>query len=121
MVVSAAPAPRAGVGRSLPGPGWLDLTSAYAGLWLLGPLAREVFARVSALDLRPAVAPVAALRPGSVARTPAIVLREREDGYLVLFGAAYAEYMWTAVVDAVQRLGGAPVGVDAARAERGDA
>ncbi len=104
-----------------PGPGWLDLTSGYAGLWLLGPLAREVFARISALDLRPAVAPVGALRPGSVARTPAIVLRERENGYLLLFGAAYAEYMWTAIVDAAQRLGGAPVGVDAALSECGDA
>jgi glycine cleavage system aminomethyltransferase T len=110
-----------------PGAGWLDLTSAYAGLWLLGPLARDLFARVSALDLRPALAPVGALRPGSVARTPAVVLRESEHGYLLLFGAAYALYMWTAIVDAAERLGGAPVGVDAALAarvvpaERGDA
>ena len=101
-----------------PGPRWLDLTSAYAGLFLLGPLAREVFARVSALDLRPARAPVGAWRPGSVARTPALVVRVREDGYLLLFGAAYAQYMWTAVVDAAQRLGGAPVGVDTAQAVR---
>ena len=109
------------VGGASPGAGWLDLTSAFAGLWLLGPLARDVFARVSALDLRPALAPVGALRPGSVARTPAIVVRESEDGYLLLFGAAYAEYMWTAILDAARRLGGAPVGVDAALAERGDA
>lgn len=104
------------VGGPSPGTGWLDLTSAFAGLWLLGPLAREVLARVSALDLRPALAPVGALRPGSVARTPAIVVREDEAGYLLLFGAAFAEYMWTAILDAARRLGGAPVGVDAALA-----
>ncbi len=109
------------VGGRSPGAGWIDLTSAFAGLWLLGPLARDVLARVSALDLRPAHAPVGALRPGSVARTPAIVLREREDGYLLLFGAAYSEYMWTAVVDAARRLGGVPVGVDTALQELGDA
>ncbi len=109
------------VGGASPGAGWLDLTSAFGGLWLLGPRARDVFARLSALDLRPALAPIGALRPGSVARTPAIVLRESEDGYLLLFGAAYAEYMWTAIVDAARRRGGAPVGVDAALQERGDA
>jgi len=101
-----------------PGSEWLDVTSAYAGLSLLGPLGRDVFARISALDLRPSRSPVGALRPGSVARTPAIVLRESDDVYLLLFGAAYAEYMWTTVLDAARRLGGAPVGVDSARATR---
>ena len=101
-----------------PGPGWLDLTSAFAGLSLIGPLARDVLARVSALDLRPGRAPISALRPGSVARTPAMVLREDEDVYLLRFGAAFALYMWTAVVDAAQRLGGAPIGVDAALTAR---
>jgi glycine cleavage system aminomethyltransferase T len=101
------------VGAASPGVGWLDLTSAFGGLRLLGPAARDALARVSALDLRANQAPVGALHPGSVARTPAIVLRERADGYLLLFGAAYAEYMWTSVVDAARSLGGAPVGVDA--------
>jgi len=41
------------------------------------------------------------------------VLREDEDRFLMLFGWALGEYMWTVVVDAAQSLGGAPVGVDA--------
>ena len=53
-----------------------------------------------------------------MARAPAIVLRESEAGYLLLFGAAYAQYMWTAIIDAAERLGGAPVGVDAAQVAR---
>lgn len=91
----------------------VDVTCAYAALGIVGPAAREVIARLSALDLRPQVAPVAAFRPGSVARTPAMVLREAEERYLVLFGAALGEYVWTVVADAAQPDGGGPVGLAA--------
>ena len=57
--------------------------------------------------------PVGAFRPGSVARTPGMVLREAEDRYLMLFGAALGEYVWTVVADAAGHLGGGPVGADA--------
>lgn len=90
-----------------------DVTTAFAALTLVGPQAREVFARFCAIDLRPSVTPVAGLRPGSIARQPGIVLREAEDRFVMLFGWAVAEYMWTVVDDAGRALGGRPVGVDA--------
>jgi len=90
-----------------------EVTTTLGALAVVGPRARELFARLTALDLRPTRMPERGFRPGSVARTPAMVLRERGDRFLLLFGAAYGEYIWTVVTDAGHALGGAAVGEDA--------
>jgi glycine cleavage system aminomethyltransferase T len=88
----------------------VDLTSAMGALTIAGPLAGELFARFTAIDLRPQVTPVHGFRPGSVARTPGAILREAEDRWLMLFGAALGSYVWTVVADAAASLGGGPAG-----------
>jgi glycine cleavage system aminomethyltransferase T len=87
----------------------VDVTTAFAALAVVGPHARAVLARLTALDLRPQRMPERGWRPGSVARVPGMVLRERGDRFLILFGAAHAQYMWTVITDA----GATPVGAEA--------
>ncbi len=96
-----------------PGATVLDVTTAFGALTLCGPLARETFARFTALDLRPQSLPERGFLPGSVARGPGAVLREQGDRFLMLFGSALGQYIWTVVADAAENLGGGPVGADA--------
>jgi heterotetrameric sarcosine oxidase gamma subunit len=91
----------------------IDITSAQGAMTILGPQARETFARFTAIDLRPQITPVQAFRPGSVARTGGAILCEVPDRYLMLFGAALGQYVWQLVDDAARNLGGGPIGVDA--------
>ena len=81
--------------------------SAPAGL-----TARETIARFCALDLRPQTSPPHSFRPASIARQPGMLLVEAEDRFLLLFGWALAEYMWTVVADAARPFGGSPIGID---------
>jgi glycine cleavage system aminomethyltransferase T len=94
----------------------IDVTSGLAALTLAGPGSGELLARFCAIDVRLSVTPVNGFRPGSVARTPGYLLREREDGLLVLVGWALGEYLWEVVADAAEHLGGGPVGADALQA-----
>lgn len=106
--LTAAPADRGAAATSV-----IDVTTTFAALTIVGPQATEVFARFSALDLRSSSTPVGALRPGSIARQPAVLVREAPQRYLFLFGWATAEYVWSVVADAGHHLGARPIGADA--------
>ncbi len=91
----------------------VETTAAWGSNAVVGPLAREAFARTTALDLRPSQFAEGAFAPVSVARTPGLVLRQEGDRFIHLFGAGYAQYNWTVFVDAAEHLGGRAVGVEA--------
>ena len=90
-----------------------ELTTALGSNAVVGPLARETFARATALDTRPAEFGEAAFAPVSVARTAGMVLRQGGDRFLHLFGAGFADYVWTVFTDAARSLGGRTVGTEA--------
>jgi len=94
----------------------IEMTAAYGSNALAGPLSRETFARTMALDLRADHFAEGDFAPVSVARTPGMVLRQRGDQFLHLFGAGFAHYVWTVFVDAASHLGGRAVGVTAIEA-----
>lgn len=91
----------------------VEVTTAFAAIAVVGPGARELLARLTALDLRPQRTPERGFRPGSVARVPAMVLREHGDSFLLLCGAAQAPYLWTVAVDAGRPLGAGLAGSEA--------
>jgi len=91
-------------------PDAVDVTTCFAALTIFGPQAREVIARFCALDLRPQLAPPGSFRPGSIARQPGMILVQDTDRFLLLFGWAVGEYMWSVVDDAARSLDGGPVG-----------
>jgi glycine cleavage system aminomethyltransferase T len=96
-----------------------ELTTSLASNAIAGPLARETFARATALDLRPQRFGERGFAPVSVARTAGMILRPGGDFFLHLFGAGYAAYVWTVFTDAAGDLGGRAVGVDALGPELG--
>lgn len=91
----------------------VDLTAGLAALAVIGPGARELLARLTAIDLREARLPEGGFRPGSVARVPGALLREQGDRFLVLVGAYHADYIWAAITDAGEPLGAMAVGAGA--------
>jgi glycine cleavage system aminomethyltransferase T len=90
-----------------------ELTTSLGSNAVAGPLAREAFARATALDMRPDRFEEGGFAPVSVARTAGMILREGGDRFLHLFGSGYAQYVWTVFVDAAQHLGGRAVGTTA--------
>jgi sarcosine oxidase gamma subunit len=93
-----------------------DATHLFAGFAVAGPALPEVLARLTSWD-------AATLKPGSATGAPiadvraVLVRRDLDVAVLEAYVATeFARYAWEAVLDAVRRSGGAPVGWNALRA-----
>ncbi len=88
--------------------------------WLLitGTHAVEMFAKVCAVDLRPAAFGADAIAQTNVARLNAIVIRADigpVPAFDLLTDIASAIYLWDALLDAMDEYDGAPIGLAAIR------
>ena len=94
-----------------------DVTQLFAGFALAGPYVPEVLARLTSWD-------PATLAPGRATGAPLAGIRAvvvRREGALSVVeayvGTESARAVWEATADAVARVGGGPVGIDALRVE----
>jgi len=99
----------------------INRTSAVAAMNLTGPAARDVLARLTALDLSAAAFPYPALREAEVAGVPCRLLRlgfVGELGYEIHCPAALGAHLWEALIEAGAPCGLRPFGVEAQRVLR---
>ena len=104
------------------GTGWCahlaDVTSAYAAINLAGPRARDVLARLAAMDVSAAALPYLAAAEGLIAGIPTRLLRigfVGELGFELHVPADYGEALWDALLEAGAEFGICPFGVEAQR------
>jgi len=97
----------------------LNLTNAYAGVNLAGPLSREVLEPLcDGIDLDKEAFPYLGVRQGTVAGIPAILLRVGfvgELGYEIHVPQHAGEALWDALMQAGESAGIRPVGIEAQR------
>ena len=98
-----------------------DLTAGLTALYLVGPRAPSLLARLVPLDLEPL--PPLGVVQGPLARVPAILVRldrVAAPGFRALVAREYGIFVWEALVHAGHDLGLVPVGAAArARLEAG--
>ena len=99
-----------------------NVTAAYAGINVAGPLARQVLDRLHGdIDLSAAAFPYLACRLGTLAGIPVRMLRVGfvgELGYEIHCPASYGAALWDLLAEAGKPLGIRPFGVEAQRVLR---
>ncbi len=98
--------------------GLVNLTGARAAVNLAGPQARAVLGRLTTLDLSAEAFPYLAVRQGTVAGIPALLMRVGfvgEWGYEIHVAASYGAALWDALMEAGASFGIRPFGVEAQR------
>jgi sarcosine oxidase subunit gamma len=92
---------------------------SHAWFMVTGSAAPDMFAKICGVDLRLHKFPVGRIAQTSLAKMSGVIVRTdlgSVPAYQLMADIASAEYLWSAVLDAMQEFGGAPVGLAALRA-----
>jgi sarcosine oxidase, subunit alpha len=95
-----------------------DLTQGVAAVNLAGPKAREILAELTDLDCSPEGFKYLDAKQARVAGVSCLILRigfVGEVGYEIHFAAAYGEHVWDAIMEAGQKHGLKPFGLEPQR------
>lgn len=71
-----------------------DVTDAYAGVRIDGPLAEALLGAATGIDLGPDAFPVGQARLTEFAKTRAVLLRQAGDSFDVFFDSSVVESIW---------------------------
>jgi glycine cleavage system aminomethyltransferase T len=82
-----------------------DVSAGYAAIQIAGRGAATVLRRLTELELDDLP------KVGALAHVRAIVIRDDEESYRLVFEQEDGHYLWEVVVDAAEPLGGGPVGM----------
>ena len=94
----------------------VDITSALAGVKIIGPLARRLLAAVTELDTSTEAFPDMSCAQAKVAEIHGTLLRRDVAGFPsfeLYFGREYGVYMWDALMEAGEEYNAAPFGTEA--------
>jgi sarcosine oxidase subunit gamma len=92
---------------------------SHAWFMVTGSAAPDMFAKICGVDLRSHKFPVGRIAQTSLAKMSGIIIRAdlgSVPAFHLLADIASAEYLWSAVLDAMQEFDGGPVGLAALRA-----
>ena len=101
----------------------IDLTSAWAGIGVIGPRATEALARIVDLDLDPERFPDGACAQAKGAEVHTLIIRgdvSGEWGCQLYVTRDYGEYMWESLIHGGRGVGVGPVGIEAFERISGD-
>ena len=101
----------------------VNITSVLAAVRIIGPNAPAVLASVTDLDLVPPYFPNLSCAQSMVAEIHGTIIRKDRGGLLsydLFFGRDYGDHMWESLMDAGERHGLRPIGLEALRALCGE-
>ena len=101
----------------------IDLTSAWAGIGVVGPRVGDALARILELDLDPDRFIEGACAQAKAAEVHALIMRgdvSGEYGYQMYVTRDYGEYMWESLVHGGRGVGVGPVGIETFEQIAGD-
>lgn len=90
-----------------------DVTSAYAGFWLIGPRLDELLRHLTHLDVRPAAFPVNSCAETAFAGVEALLVRFAEDSLRVHVAWDLGEYVWERMMEVGRDVPIRPLGLEA--------